>query len=146
MEAVWGAVLSFLFILAALSGYNVTGPWTSEKKEQLEKQLKEQKEDFEKKQKEQKEKSEKSENKQKSEQPDKVRHRRHQRRKAVLALRIARMSGDFVNDVGPEHYPALSVPPPARVEGSRGSNRPTSWGACCSSLSVGAHNIIWARA
>ena|SRR5262252_9586045 len=80
MEAVWGAVLSFLFILATLSGYNTTGPWTSEQKEQLEKQLKEQKEDFEKKQKEQKEelekqqneqkeKSEKSEKKQKSEQP-----------------------------------------------------------------------------
>jgi hypothetical protein len=79
MEAVWGGVLSFLFILATLSGYNVTGPWTSEQKEQIEKQLKEQKEDFEKKQKEQKEEMEKqqkkksanSEQKQKSEQPDK---------------------------------------------------------------------------
>jgi hypothetical protein len=79
MEAVWGAVLSFLFILATLTGYNVTGPWTSEQKEQLEKQLKEQKDDFEKKQKEQKEKIEnqqkeksgKSEKRQKSEQPDK---------------------------------------------------------------------------
>jgi hypothetical protein len=79
MEAVGAAVLSFLFILATLSGYNVTGPWTSEQKEQLEKQLKEQKEDFEKKQKEQKEevekqqkeKSEKSEKERKSEQPDK---------------------------------------------------------------------------
>jgi len=65
MEAVWGAVLSFLFILATLSGYNVTGPWTSEQKEQIEKQLKEQKDELEKQQKE------KSEKKQKSEQPDK---------------------------------------------------------------------------
>jgi sRNA-binding protein len=79
MEAVWGAVLAFLFVLATLSGYNVTGPLTSEQKEQLEKQLKEQKEDFEKKQKEQKEEvekqqkeqKEKSEKNQKSEQPDK---------------------------------------------------------------------------
>jgi uncharacterized protein HemX len=79
MEALWGAVLSFLFVLATLSGYNVTGPRTSEQKEQLEKQLKEQKEDLEKKQKDQKEdlekkqkeKSEKSDKKQKSEQPDK---------------------------------------------------------------------------
>jgi Tfp pilus assembly protein PilN len=68
MEAVWGAVLSFLFILATLSGYNVTGPWTSEQKEQIEKQLKEQKEEIEK---QQKEKSENSQKKQKSEQPDK---------------------------------------------------------------------------
>jgi sRNA-binding protein len=79
MEALWGAVLSFLFVLATLSGYNVTGPWTSEQKEQLEKQLKEQKEEVEKKQKErkeeiekqQKQKSENSEKRQKSEQPDK---------------------------------------------------------------------------
>jgi Tfp pilus assembly protein PilN len=68
MEAVWGAVLSFLFILATLSGYNVNGPWTSEQKEQFEKQLKEQKEEVEK---QQKEKSENSQKKQKSEQPDK---------------------------------------------------------------------------
>lgn len=73
MEAVWGAVLSFLFILATLSGYNLTGPWTSEQKEQIEKQLKEQKEDFEKKQKEQKDEAEKQQKEQKgkSEQPDK---------------------------------------------------------------------------
>jgi uncharacterized membrane protein YhiD involved in acid resistance len=79
MEAVWGSVLAFVFILATLSGYNATGPWTSEQKEQIEKQLKEQKEDFEKKQKEQKEEvekqqkgqNEKSEKKHKSEQLDK---------------------------------------------------------------------------
>ena len=79
MEAVWGAVLSFLFVLATLSGYNMTGPLTSEQQEQLEKKLKEQKEEFEKKQKEQKEelekkqkeKSDKSEKKQKSDQTDK---------------------------------------------------------------------------
>jgi sRNA-binding protein len=79
MEAVWGAVLSFLFILATLSGYNVAGPLTSEQKEQFEKKLKEQKEEFEKQQKEhkeeiekqQKEKSEKSEKKQKPDQTDK---------------------------------------------------------------------------
>ena len=67
MEAVWGAVLSFLFILATLSGYNVTGPWTSEQKEQIEKQLKEQKEDFEKKQKEWKEDFEKKQKEQEEE-------------------------------------------------------------------------------
>ena len=79
MEAVWGAVLSFLFVLATLSGYNMTGPLTSEQQEQLEKKLKEQKEEFEKKQKEQKEelekkqkeKSDKTEKKQKSDQTDK---------------------------------------------------------------------------
>ncbi len=79
MEAVWGAVLSFLFVLATLSGYNITGPLTSEQQEQLEKKMKEQKEEFEKKQKEQKEelekkqkeKSDKSEKKQKSDQTDK---------------------------------------------------------------------------
>jgi hypothetical protein len=80
MEAVWGAVLSFLFVLATLSGYNVGGPSTSEQKEQIEKQQKEMKEQFEKdqkewkeKQKEQKEKSGKKENsdkKQKSEKTD----------------------------------------------------------------------------
>jgi phenylalanyl-tRNA synthetase alpha subunit len=85
MEAVWGAVLSLLFVLATLSGYNVGGPSTSEQKEQIEKQVKEQKEQFEKdqkewkeqlekQQKEQKEKSEKKDSsgkKQKSEQTDK---------------------------------------------------------------------------
>jgi hypothetical protein len=97
MEAVWGAVLSFLFILATLSGYNVTGPWTSEQKEQIEKQLKEQKEDFEKKQKEQKEetekqqkeqkeKSEKSQKKQKSEQPDKGSSSKASKKKSSLCI------------------------------------------------------------
>jgi cytoskeletal protein RodZ len=76
MEAVWGAVLSFLFILATLSGYNITGPLTPEQQEQIEKKVKEQKEEFEKKQKEQKEELEKqqkdkSEKKQKSDQTDK---------------------------------------------------------------------------
>jgi hypothetical protein len=81
MEAVWGAVLSFLFVLATLSGYHVAGPPTSEQREQLEKQAKEQKEQFEKDQKEWKEQQEKqkeksgkkesSEKKQKSGQTDK---------------------------------------------------------------------------
>jgi len=98
MEAVWGAVLAFLFILATLSGYNATGPLTSEQKEQLEKQLKEQKEDFEKKQKEQKEeaekqqkeqkeKSEKSEKKQKSEQPDKGSSSKASRKKSSFCIK-----------------------------------------------------------
>jgi sRNA-binding protein len=97
MEAVWGAVLSFLFILATLSGYNVTGPLTSEQKEQIEKQLKEQKEDFEKKQKEQKEevekqqkdqkeKSEKSQKKPKSEQPDKGSSSKTSKKKSSLCV------------------------------------------------------------
>jgi hypothetical protein len=30
MEAVWGTVLFFIFILATSSGYNVTAPWTPE--------------------------------------------------------------------------------------------------------------------
>jgi hypothetical protein len=59
MEAVWGAVLSFLFVLATLSGYNLGGPSTSEQKEQIEKQQKEMKEQFEKDQKEWKEQLEK---------------------------------------------------------------------------------------
>jgi hypothetical protein len=78
MEAVWGAVLSFLFVLATLSGYNAGGPSTSEQKEQIEKQQKEQKEQFEKDQKDwkeqlekQKERQEKSGKKQKSGHTDK---------------------------------------------------------------------------
>jgi cell division protein FtsN len=70
MEAVWGAVLSFLFVLATLSGYNATGPSTSEQKEQLEKQQKELKEQLEKDQKEQKEQLEKQQ-KEKSEKKEK---------------------------------------------------------------------------
>jgi hypothetical protein len=72
MEAVWGAVLSFLFVLATLSGYNVGGPSTSEQKEQIEKQLKEQKEQYEKDQKEWQEQLEKQqkEQKEKSEKKD----------------------------------------------------------------------------
>jgi hypothetical protein len=65
MEAVWGAVLSFLFVLATLYGYNATGPSTSELKEQLEKQQKELKEQLEKDQKDQKEKKEELEKQQK---------------------------------------------------------------------------------
>jgi sRNA-binding protein len=84
MEAVWGAVLSFLFILATLSGYNVTGPWTSEQKEQLEKQLKEQKEEIEK---QQKEKSEKSDKKQKSEQPDKGSSSKASKKKSSFCIK-----------------------------------------------------------
>jgi sRNA-binding protein len=106
MEAIWGAVLSFLFILATLSGYNVAGPLTSEQKQQLEKQLKEQKEDLEKKQKEQKEdfekkqkelkeevekqqkeKSEKSQKKQKSEQPDKGSPSKASKKKSSLCIK-----------------------------------------------------------
>jgi peptidoglycan hydrolase CwlO-like protein len=98
MEAIWGAVLSFLFILATLSGYNVAGPLTSEQKQQLEKQLKEQKEDLEKKQKElkeevekqqkeQKEKSEKSQKKQKSEQPDKGAPSKASKKKSSLCIK-----------------------------------------------------------
>jgi hypothetical protein len=64
MEAVWGAVLSFLFVLATLSGYHVAGPPTSEQREQLEKQAKEQKEQFEKDQKEWKEQLEKQQKEQ----------------------------------------------------------------------------------
>jgi hypothetical protein len=70
MEAVWGAVLSFLFVLATLSGYNATGPSTSEQKEQLEKQQKELKDQLEKDQKEQKEQLEKQQ-KEKSEKKEK---------------------------------------------------------------------------
>ncbi len=95
MEAVWGAVLSFLFILATLSGYNVTGPLTSEQKEQLEKQLKDQKEDFEKKQKEQKEdiekqqkeQKEKSAKKQKPEQPDKSSPSKASKKKSSFCIK-----------------------------------------------------------
>jgi sRNA-binding protein len=105
MEAVWGAVLAFLFILATLPGYNVTGPWTSEQKEQLEKQLKEQKEDFEKKQKEekeevekqQKEKSEKSDKKQKSGKPDKGSSSAASNKKSSFFIRDC--PDDFVTDV-----------------------------------------------
>ncbi len=84
MEAVWGAVLSFLFILATLSGYNVAGPLTSEQKEQLEKQMKEQKEEAEKKLKEQKEKSEE---KQKSGQPDKGSSSKGSRKKSSFCIK-----------------------------------------------------------
>jgi hypothetical protein len=65
MEAVWGAVLSFLFVLATLSGYNVGGPSTSEQKEQYEKLVKEQKEQYEKNQKEWQEQQEKQQKEQK---------------------------------------------------------------------------------
>jgi FKBP-type peptidyl-prolyl cis-trans isomerase len=73
MEALWGVVLSFLFVLATLTGYGVTGPSTSEQKEQIEKQQKELKEEVEKQQKEQKEEIEKQqkEQKEKSEQKQK---------------------------------------------------------------------------
>ena len=100
MEAVWGAVLAFLFVLATLSGYNVGGPITAAQKEQLEKQVKEQKEQFEKdqkewkeqiekQQKEQKEKSEKKENsekKQKSEQTDKSATAKASKKKSDICI------------------------------------------------------------
>lgn len=87
MEAVWGAVLSFLFVLATLSGYNVTGPLTSEQKEQIEKKMKEQKEEFEKQEKEQKEKSDKSEKKQKSDQIDKSSSPKASKKKSSFCIK-----------------------------------------------------------
>jgi hypothetical protein len=69
METVWGALLSFLFVLAlALSGH-VEAP-SKEQIEQLEKAEKEKKEQIEKAEKEKKEQEEKSKQKQKSKQKE----------------------------------------------------------------------------
>jgi hypothetical protein len=63
MEAVWGAVLSFLFVLATLSGYGAgTPPGKSEKDKS---------EQSDKKDEDKKDESDKSSNKEKSGKPDK---------------------------------------------------------------------------
>ncbi len=71
METLWGVVLSFLFVLATLTAHGVTGPSTSEQKEQLEKQQKEQQEQLEKAQKDQKEELEKKQKEQKDKSEEK---------------------------------------------------------------------------
>lgn len=78
MEAIWGAVLSLLFVLATLSGYGVTGP--SMNKEQAEKIEKEQKEQQDKMEKEQKEQQDKIEKAQKD-QKEKSEHKEKPRKK-----------------------------------------------------------------
>jgi uncharacterized membrane protein YhiD involved in acid resistance len=77
MEAIWGAVLSLLFVLATLSGYGVTGP--SMNKEQMEKIEKEQKEQQEKMEKEQKEQQEKMEKAQKEKSDHKEKSRKKEK-------------------------------------------------------------------
>jgi aconitase A len=70
METVWGALLSFLFVLAlALSGHVETP--SKEQIEQIEKAEKEKKEQIEKAEKEKKEQKEKAEQKEKPKQKEK---------------------------------------------------------------------------
>jgi hypothetical protein len=63
MEAVWGGVLSFLFILATLSGYGTGTPQPDKSKEKSEQS---EKKDEEKKNEEKKSEEKKSEEKEKS--------------------------------------------------------------------------------
>lgn len=107
MEAVWGAVLSFLFVLATLSGYNVGGPSTSEQKEQIEKQVKEQKEQFEKDQKEWKEQIEKQqkEQKEKSEKKDNSGKKpKSERTEKSSAAKVSNKKSDLCIDNCPDEW------------------------------------------
>jgi len=100
METVWGALLSFLFVLAlALSGH-VEAP-SKEQIEQFEKAEKERSEQIEKAEKERKEQKEKAEQKEKPKQKEKSKQK-------------DRTSGDFVNDALAE----------ARTAGNRDYKRP----------------------
>jgi len=86
MEAVWGALLSFLFVVAiALSGH--VGPTLSKEQiEQIEKAEKEQKEQMEKAEKEQKEKAEQGK-KSKQEENSKQKEKSKQKEPEVWRLR-----------------------------------------------------------